>query len=1067
MTDALGDEGAQEIVRLHNALVRTEVSRAGGSEVKTMGDGFMIAFKSVSAAINCAVAIQRAITQNNNENPTREFMVRMGLNAGEAIQEEEDFFGAAVIVAARINALAEGGEILISEAVKQLASGVRGVEFKFKGEFALKGLREQYRLYQVIAIGRGEVVTLRRARFVGREDEIEALRRHLDQTSTGLGRFVMLSGEAGVGKTRLAEEITRDAKTRGFRVWRGQCSSTEGAPPYLPIVEVLRQYVEERPDDVLMDELGEDAADIARLVPEIARRIPIRGETMRLPPEQERYRVLEAVRTLVESLGRRRPLLLLLEDIHWADGASCLVLRHLVPTVNSCPIMILGTARSDEISASHPLAEATAEFGRLHAYTQIELAGLGLGEVEAILMSLGAGSPPEGLARTIFEATEGNAFFVTELISHLNAEHILFDESGEWRKDFGDTPWDVPHSIRAVIQRRIASLTDDVRKALTMAAVIGRQFNYEIMDVLEEVGPELLLEALDEGVRMGMIEQIERAAAEFRFTHHLIQQTLYEDVPALRRQRSHLRIAEAMENATLGEPEELAYHFSEAGTMAPANKARRYLAEAGEKARGMAAWEDAAAHFEQALGLLADGDPPERARLLWRLGEALAGKGDWEASVAALSQAMDLYEGLGDTESLAWIAYALRRLYGARGQFAEASEVVQRGLAGLKDTDSEIRSRLLAQAGFIRSAFGDINEAEVLLAQSMEIAERSGLPAAKGFSAFITGMHRLSYCRLREAADLLATAKEWSLSGSDPWCASQASSFRRHILFALGQPGAAELAMDEEERLARKAGNFLAVCETKWLGMGIACLRGELERGEQLGRELIRLIESAKADSGIPGALINLAYIRFLEGDSEEYEALLGRALEVYERMSSAPIDDPRPVLVLLRALSGRRDDALALMPDLDRYFQFEEAWTTSQAEARTTLAASLVVLGDSDGAARLYEPLKLWTASAGYVLTGASTIPQLVSRVLAMTASAIGKDDEASAQFELAIQQAAEMDLSAELAQCHYWYGRHLLKDAADRGPGLAQLDRAIEIWTMAGMLKQVPLAESLKAAT
>ena len=653
--------------------------------------------------------------------------------------------------------------------------------------------------------------------------------------------------------------------------------------------------------------------------------------------------------------------------------------------------MILATARSDEIGPAHPLSEAIAEFGRLQAYQQIRLTGLGVAEVGEMLASLGAGEAPSGLPETIFRETEGNAFFVTELISHLNSEKFLFDEAGAWRSDFGAAHWDVPHSIRAVIQRRIASLNENTRLVLAVAAVVGRQFSYDILDAVEVVQPDLLLDALDQGMRAGMLEQIERAAAEFRFTHHLIRQTLYEETSALHRQRYHLRVGEAMERTSLGEPEELAYQFTQAGRMAPPDKTRRYLIAAGEKSRTMAAWEEAAEYFQQALAVPGDIAPEERARLLRRMGEAQGGKGDWEGSVANLSQAMDLYQEVGDTESVAWISYSLRRLYGARGQFKEASEVVQRGLAALGEADSEVRSRLLAQAGFLRSAFGEPAEAERLLKESMEIAERLGEPAAKGFAAFITGMHCLSYCRLQEAADWLTSAAEWSVSGKDPWTGSQASSFRRHILFALGRPGEAEEAMEEEERLARNAGNFLGVCETKWILSGIACLRGRLDEAADLGQELVRLIEAAKADSGIPGALINLSYIRFLQGDAGAFEEMLARALAVYEKMSAAPIDDPRPVLVLLRALSGRTEEAVSLMPDLGRYFAFDDAWTTSLAEARATLAAALAVLGDAERARLLYEPLKTWTTAAGYVLTGASTIPQLVSRVLGMTAAVIG----------------------------------------------------------------------------
>ncbi|MEE8369534.1 MAG: adenylate/guanylate cyclase domain-containing protein, partial [Dehalococcoidia bacterium] len=317
LTVSLGDEGAQEILRIHNAVVRTEVSRHGGLEVKKMGDGFMIAFQSPTSAVACAGAIQRAIAQHNQEQPARAFRVRMGLNAGEAIQEEADFFGAAVIVAARIAALAEGGEVLTSEAVKQLGQGMRGIEYEFKGEFQLKGLREPYRIYRAIsgATGRPAVAALRRPRFVGREEELEEMKQSLEDVLAGSGMFILLGGEPGIGKSRLAEELARHSRSRGFRVWRGRCYETESAPPYVPFVEILRDYIEERPEDVLLDELADEGPVIAKLVPELRHRIPIDGDGAPLPPEQERYRLLEAVRRWLENLAHRRPVLLLIEDL--------------------------------------------------------------------------------------------------------------------------------------------------------------------------------------------------------------------------------------------------------------------------------------------------------------------------------------------------------------------------------------------------------------------------------------------------------------------------------------------------------------------------------------------------------------------------------------------------------------------------------------------------------------------------------------------------------------------------------------------------------------------------------
>lgn len=1065
--DALGDEAAQEIVRIHNQIVRREVQRHGGSEVKTMGDGFMIAFRSVTSALSCAVSIQRAIGQHNEEQPTLEFMVRMGLNAGEAIEEEEDFFGTAVIVAARIAALAEGGEILTSAAVKQLAQGMRGIDYQPRGEFQLKGLRESHHVYQVISAfaDRPQRAALRRSRFVGRESEMASLKDSLEQTATGPGVFVLVSGEPGVGKTRLAEEFTRYAKTRGFRAYRGRCYGTEGSPLYAPFVEILRDYIQERSEEALEDELGDHVEEIARLVPEVARRIPVRNAGIPLPPEQERYRVLEAVRWLFEQIAHRRPLLLILEDLQWADAASALVLRHLAPSLTDVPLMILGTCARDSLEATDAVFSAVAEFGRLQIYRRVRLTGLGTSEIQEMLLGLGSGHAPSSFVEAVRDETEGNPFFVTELVNHLASEGALLDDGGEWRRDFSPHSLNMPESVRMVIQRRLDTLGEVTRRVLTLAAVAGRDFTYDLLEAMEEVPPESLLDGLDEAIRMGMIEEVEHDATRFRFSHLLTRQTLYDQLTRLRQQRFHLRVAESMDQMGGWEPEDIANHLLRAGNMAPPEKTRRYLSMAGDKARRMAAWEAAAEYFAQALELIAGDHEEERAGLLRRLGEAESGKGNWEAAVANLNGAMSLFESLGDTETVAWIAYSLRRLYGARGQFAEASGVVEKGLRALGDADSEVRSRLLAQAAFIRSAFGESAEAERLLSQSTQTAERLDSPAARGFAAFIRGMHHLNYTRLAEAADWLKRAAQWSLEGEDPWSASQASSFRRHILFTLGDLAEAERSMEEEERLARKAGNFLAACETKWISSGVSCLRGDLPRAEGLGEELLDLIEASQADSGIPGALINLAYIRFLRGDVDAFEGLLSRATNAYDRMSAAPIDDPWPVLLLLRALSGRIEQARGMLPGLKRYFDFRAPWTTSLGEARTTMAAALGVLGDGQAAGELYGPLRAWTDDAGYVLTGASSIPQLVSRALAMAASAALLQAEAVTHFEMALRQARDVGATTELAETAYWYAFHLLDrtPSGDTEYGLDLLAEARRLWERAGMTGQVERANAL----
>ncbi|MEE8369535.1 MAG: AAA family ATPase, partial [Dehalococcoidia bacterium] len=485
-------------------------------------------FGSTTSAVACAGAMQDAIAQHNQEQPARGFMVRMGLNVGEAIQEEADFSGAAVIMAARIADLAEGGEVLTSEAVKQLCQGVQGIEYEFKGEVRLKGLREPHRIYRLISgpAGRPAVAALRRPRFFGREEELEELKEYLEDVLAGSGMFIVLGGEPGIGKSRLAEELARHARSRGFRVFRGRCYEGDGAAPYVPFVEILQDYIQGRPEDALLGELGDDARELARLVPELALRIPVPDDSASLPPEQKRYRLLEAVRGWLENLAHQRAVLLLIEDLHWADSASCLLLQHLAPSLMTAPILILGTCGEEDLQSLDHLSGALAEFGRLQLYRHITLGGLAVPALKEILNAMGSGKPATELVEAIHEQTGGNPFFVTEIVNHLDAQGRLYGPGGEWRPELFGDEWEVPESVRLVIERRLSSLSGATRKVLTTAAAVGKDFTYDMLEALSKLPSEGLLDGLEEGIRMGIIEETEGAAARFRFTRQLTRQTL-------------------------------------------------------------------------------------------------------------------------------------------------------------------------------------------------------------------------------------------------------------------------------------------------------------------------------------------------------------------------------------------------------------------------------------------------------------------------------------------------------------------------------------------------------------
>ncbi len=317
LTTSLGDEPAREVLRACDELVRQQVARHRGQEVKGTGDGLMVAFTSARRAVACAVDIQRAIAGRNRRENEQAVHVRIGLNTGEVIREEEDLFGATVIAAARIANHANAGEILVSEGVKVVLGEATTVELETQGEAQLKGFPRPMPLFRVSweeAVAPGVFSLPDRTPFVGRETERAELRRLLEQASRGQGSLVLVGGEAGVGKSRLAEELIAEARARGMFTAEGRCYEMEGAPPYIPFVVVIEYRARVVPQENLLRALGDSAPEVAKLVPRLRRMIQDLGDPLDLPPEQARHYMFESVCDFLEEGSRLQPMLLVLDD---------------------------------------------------------------------------------------------------------------------------------------------------------------------------------------------------------------------------------------------------------------------------------------------------------------------------------------------------------------------------------------------------------------------------------------------------------------------------------------------------------------------------------------------------------------------------------------------------------------------------------------------------------------------------------------------------------------------------------------------------------------------------------
>src|ERR1700736_3278049 len=430
-----GDDAARVIFRAHDEIVRERVIKHRGREVKGLGDGYLVVFTSARRAVQCASEIQRALEHHNRANPTEPIRVRMGLNAGEVVADQADLFGAAVNAAARIAAKAKGGEILVADVVKQLAGNSPGVAFVDRGRTNLKGFPDRWRLHEVVWTAPAPLQpSLDRTPYAGRSDERADLGRYLERALAGHGEMVLIAGEPGGGKTRLTEEIAALGEERGMRTLVGRCHDMEGTAPYIPFAEIFDTVLSQPgSQEVVRKALGEDAGEVARIIPSLRRVFPDIPPPLALAPEQERHHVFNCVRQFVLRTAELNPLLLVLDDLHWADEPTLLLVEHLAERVSEAPILLIGTHRDIDVKPGSPLARTLEGLLRRHLAHRISLKPLPEDGVASMLRSLSQQDPPAGLVRAIFEETEGNPFFVEEVFQHLSEDGQLFDPDGRFR----------------------------------------------------------------------------------------------------------------------------------------------------------------------------------------------------------------------------------------------------------------------------------------------------------------------------------------------------------------------------------------------------------------------------------------------------------------------------------------------------------------------------------------------------------------------------------------------------------------------------------------------------------
>src|SRR5688572_15840870 len=551
--------------------------------------------------------------------------------------------------------------------------------------------------------------------FVGRIQEITQLREGLKGALTGRGRLFLVSGEPGSGKTRLTEELTTYARMRGSCVLVGKCFDGKGAPAFWPWVQAIRRYTHDREANELYDVMGPGAADIAQLDSEIRQRLPALPTPLTLEPEQARFRLFDSITTFLRNAALSRPVLLILDDLQWADEPSLRLLQFLAHEIRDAHLLIVGTYRDVALGRGHPLARTLAEVGREDLGHQIRLEGLSREEVGRYIELTSGISPPEILVQRIWDKTEGNPFFVSETIRLLITEGLL-----ENPEQCADLQINIPPRVRDVVRRRLEQLTDHCNETLTLAAVYGREFSLEVIEALSDADHERVLDDLEEAADARIVAEAPGGDLKYLFTHDLVREAVCEQVKTARRTRMHAHIASVLERLYQGgEIEhhlaELARHFLAAGRAADPDKAINYSIRAGHRSRDQLAYEEAARHFRAAIKVLEGKDVVDLlqlCKLLEDLGEAQKGAGQFALSLGTFRRAFDVARGIGASDQKAMAAIAFEWLTWVIGKPDATSALLCKEALGTLSIDSRaLRAKLMAAHARALQGLGSAEEA--------------------------------------------------------------------------------------------------------------------------------------------------------------------------------------------------------------------------------------------------------------------------------------------------------------------------------------------------------------------
>ncbi|MFC1946485.1 protein kinase [Chloroflexota bacterium] len=850
--------------------------------------------------------------------------------------------------------------------------------------------------------------------FVGRENELKQLQDTFIGAMSGQGALTMVVGEPGIGKTAVCDQLSTFVTLRGGMTLWGHCYE-EGSLslPYLAFVEAMRSYVMDREADDLKKELGSGATEVARIVSEIREKLHVEPREAQ-NPEEDRYRLMQAVTSFLKNAAAVKPMLVILEDLHDADKGTLEMLSYVSRNLSGTRLLIIGTYRDIEVDRSHPLSAALAELRRVSTFGRVLLRGLSIVEVRRMLESLTQEDIPVGLAEAVHRQTEGNPLFVQEVVRYLTEEKLLVRESGKMIAT-GDTPLDmnIPEGLRDVIGKRLSNLSAECNELLSVASVIGREFALDTLKAVADMSDVAFVNALKESVQLSILEERSQLGEiRYRFTHAFFRQTLYEELIAPQRLYIHQQVARSME--TLYEKRleehasELAEHFSHSTDHADLEKAVNYGEMAARRAMSVYAYSEAAHLLDQTIKVQKILDPNDKEKLcdlILDLCDALSPIPDIDRIIdVEVPAAFSIAEELNDSSLAVRACLLAEKAYaeGRASEFDSRREWLEKAdryaLPGTVE-----RVLVDGQLGVVKWWLGDMHEGEKILLGAIEQArhleDQSLLSQsiATLVSMRNTPQHASENLRLTEElrVNLLKTGMIDQ--------ATRAMALMLNSYLKLGQRKQAEKFYKEYQSVFERTGNIHLEAWVTYAECTLKIMDGQLEEAIQrfeeskLHRERLGLFEEAGAIMS-PMTLLRV----FIH---------LGKTYEVPEDF--ARTYEGRVTNCLALAHQGKKEEALKI---IERYVLKRPNIGTDDDYiplfADTILLEASVHIGHSQASEMLYNRL-----NGTDVRTGGPRALTCVTRHLGGAAVLLKRYDKAREHYNDAIKVCTEMPFRPELA--------------------------------------------------